>query len=61
VNLPGATVIVGNVEPSQHGTDYLFGALGAMVSAQRTMNNLTFSNATYQYYGECTGFTSPTR
>jgi hypothetical protein len=28
--MPGATVIVGNVEPSQHGTDYLFGGLGAI-------------------------------
>ena len=31
-------------------TDTLFGALGALGSAQATMNNLTFGNAAYQYY-----------
>ncbi|MFZ0209002.1 MAG: hydantoinase B/oxoprolinase family protein, partial [Roseiarcus sp.] len=30
--------------------DTLFGALGALGSAQATMNNLTFGNAAYQYY-----------
>jgi 5-oxoprolinase (ATP-hydrolysing) len=31
-------------------TDTLFGALGALGSAQGTMNNVTFGNARYQYY-----------
>jgi len=31
-------------------TDTLFAALGALGSAQGTMNNLTFGDATYQYY-----------
>jgi 5-oxoprolinase (ATP-hydrolysing) len=45
-----AAVVAGNVETSQHVTDCLFGALGAMASAQGSMNNLTFGNARYQYY-----------
>ncbi|HWJ75024.1 MAG TPA: hydantoinase B/oxoprolinase family protein [Kaistia sp.] len=45
-----AAVVAGNVETSQHVTNALFGALGALSSAQGTMNNLTFGNATYQYY-----------
>jgi 5-oxoprolinase (ATP-hydrolysing) len=45
-----AAVVAGNVETSQAVTDCLFGALGAMASAQGTMNNLTFGNARYQYY-----------
>jgi 5-oxoprolinase (ATP-hydrolysing) len=45
-----AAVVAGNVETSQHITDCLFGALGALASAQGSMNNLTFGNATYQYY-----------
>lgn len=45
-----AAVVAGNVETSQHVTDTLFAALGAMAGAQGTMNNLTFGNATYQYY-----------
>ena len=40
-----AAVVAGNVETSQHVTDCLFGALGAMASAQGSMNNLTFGNA----------------
>jgi 5-oxoprolinase (ATP-hydrolysing) len=43
-------VVAGNVETSQHVTNALFGALGAMANGQGTMNNLTFGNATYQYY-----------
>jgi 5-oxoprolinase (ATP-hydrolysing) len=43
-------VVAGNVETSQHVTNAIFGALGAMANAQGTMNNLTFGNATYQYY-----------
>ena len=45
-----AAVVGGNVETSQAVTDALFGAFGAMASAQGTMNNLTFGNARYQYY-----------
>jgi 5-oxoprolinase (ATP-hydrolysing) len=45
-----AAVVAGNVETSQAVTNCLFGALGALGSAQGTMNNLTFGNATYQYY-----------
>ncbi|MFG1432461.1 hydantoinase B/oxoprolinase family protein [Xanthobacter sp. V2C-8] len=45
-----AAVVAGNVEVSQHVTDCLFGALGALGSAQGTMNNLTFGNARHQYY-----------
>ncbi len=45
-----AAVVAGNVETSQAVTDCLFGALGALASAQGTMNNLTFGNDRYQYY-----------
>ncbi len=43
-------VVAGNVETSQHVTNALFGALGAIANSQGTMNNLTFGNDTYQYY-----------
>ncbi|HEX9905977.1 MAG TPA: hydantoinase B/oxoprolinase family protein, partial [Propylenella sp.] len=43
-------VVAGNVETSQHVTNALFGALGALSSAQGSMNNLTFGNQKYQYY-----------
>ena len=43
-------VVAGNVETSQHVTNALFGALGALSSAQGSMNNLTFGNDEYQYY-----------
>ena len=39
-----AAVVAGNVETSQAVTNTLFGALGALGSAQGTMNNLTFGN-----------------
>jgi len=45
-----AAVVAGNVETSQAVVDALFGALGALGSAQGTMNNLTFGDARYQYY-----------
>jgi 5-oxoprolinase (ATP-hydrolysing) len=45
-----AAVVAGNVETSQHVTNALFAAMGAMANAQGTMNNLTFGNAVYQYY-----------
>ena len=43
-------VVAGNVETSQHVTNALFAALGALAPAQGSMNNLTFGNDTYQYY-----------
>jgi len=45
-----AAVAGGNVETSQAVVDALFGALGVMAAAQGTMNNLTFGNASHQYY-----------
>jgi 5-oxoprolinase (ATP-hydrolysing) len=45
-----AAVVAGNVETSQAVTDTLFGALGALGSAQGTMNNFTWGNARHQYY-----------
>ncbi|KUF10974.1 hydantoinase B/oxoprolinase family protein [Pseudoponticoccus marisrubri] len=45
-----AAVVAGNVETSQHVTNALFGALGAIANSQGTMNNLTFGNDTHQYY-----------
>jgi 5-oxoprolinase (ATP-hydrolysing) len=45
-----AAVVAGNVETSQHVTNAIFGAMGALANAQGTMNNLTFGNQTYQYY-----------
>lgn len=45
-----AAVVAGNVETSQHVTNALFGALGAMSNSEGTMNNLTFGNDTHQYY-----------
>ncbi|WP_116086717.1 hydantoinase B/oxoprolinase family protein [Tropicimonas sp. IMCC34011] len=45
-----AAVVAGNVETSQHVTNALFGALGAMSNSEGTMNNLTFGNDAYQYY-----------
>jgi 5-oxoprolinase (ATP-hydrolysing) len=48
-NYPAA-VVAGNVETSQAVTNALYGALGIMAASQGTMNNLTFGNATYQYY-----------
>ena len=48
--LPPAATVAGNVETSQAITDTLFGALGTLAAAQGTMNNVTFGNATYQYY-----------
>ncbi len=45
-----AAVVAGNVETSQHVTNTLFAALGAMAASQGTMNNLTFGDDRYQYY-----------
>lgn len=45
-----AAVVAGNVETSQHVTNAIFGALGALANSQGTMNNLTFGDHRYQYY-----------
>ncbi|MBC7154970.1 MAG: hydantoinase B/oxoprolinase family protein [Rhodobacteraceae bacterium] len=45
-----AAVVAGNVETSQHVTNAIFGAMGAIANSQGTMNNLTFGNAEFQYY-----------
>ena len=50
-----AAVVAGNVETSQAVTDTLYGALGVLAASQGTMNNLTFGNATYQYYETISG------
>ena len=47
---PGAAVVSGNTELSQAIANALLGAFGACASAQATMNNLTFGDATRQYY-----------
>jgi 5-oxoprolinase (ATP-hydrolysing) len=45
-----AAVVAGNVETSQHVSNAMFAALGALANAQGTMNNLTYGNEKYQYY-----------
>jgi 5-oxoprolinase (ATP-hydrolysing) len=50
-----AAVVAGNVETSTAITNTLFGALGAMASAQNTMNNFTFGNDRWQYYETISG------
>ena len=45
-----AAVVAGNVETSQHVTNTIFGALGAIANSQGTMNNLTLGDDEYQYY-----------
>ncbi|WP_300575325.1 hydantoinase B/oxoprolinase family protein [Phenylobacterium sp.] len=47
---PGAAVVAGNVETSQHVVDALYTALGVMACAQGSMNNFTFGDASRQYY-----------
>jgi 5-oxoprolinase (ATP-hydrolysing) len=47
---PNAAVVAGNTEVSQAVTAALLGALGACASAQATMNNFLFGDATRQYY-----------
>jgi len=47
---PPAAVVAGNVETSQAIVDALMAALGVMAASQGTMNNLTFGDATSQYY-----------
>jgi 5-oxoprolinase (ATP-hydrolysing) len=45
-----AAVVAGNTETSQHVTNCLLMALGALANAQGTMNNLTYGNARHQNY-----------
>ncbi len=45
-----AAVVAGNTETSQHVTNCLLQAFGAMANAQGTMNNLTYGNETFQNY-----------
>ena len=45
-----AAVIAGNTETSQHVTNCLLMALGALANAPGTMNNLTYGNERYQNY-----------
>ena len=52
---PPASVVAGNVETSTCITNALLGALGVMAAGQCTMNNLTFGNATHQYYETISG------
>ena len=54
---PGAAVVAGNTEVSQATCNALFGALGAVASAQATMNNFLFGDATRQYYETICGGT----
>ena len=53
--VPPAAVVAGNVETSQCIVDALFGALGVLAASQGTMNNLTFGDATHQYYETIAG------
>jgi 5-oxoprolinase (ATP-hydrolysing) len=52
---PPAAVVAGNVETSTCVTNALYGALGALASAQPTMNNLTFGDDDHQYYETISG------
>jgi 5-oxoprolinase (ATP-hydrolysing) len=50
-----AAVVAGNVETSQCIVDALYGALGVLAASQGTMNNLTFGDASHQYYETIAG------
>jgi 5-oxoprolinase (ATP-hydrolysing) len=54
---PPAAVVAGNVETSQAVANALFAALGVQAAAQGTMNNLSFGDATRQYYETICGGT----
>ena len=45
-----AAVVAGNVETSQHVTNAMFGAMGALANAQGTMNNLTYRQQALSVY-----------
>ncbi len=47
---PGAAVVAGNVETSQHIVDALYMALGVLANSEGSMNNFTFGDAQRQYY-----------
>ncbi|MEV7889217.1 hydantoinase B/oxoprolinase family protein [Streptomyces sp. NPDC002817] len=47
---PPAAVVAGNVETSQAITGALYAALGVQAEGSGTMNNVTFGNASHQYY-----------
>jgi 5-oxoprolinase (ATP-hydrolysing) len=47
---PGAAVVAGNVETSQHIVDALYMALGALANSEGSMNNFTFGDDQRQYY-----------
>lgn len=47
---PGAAVVGGNVETSQHLVDLLLAALGVRAGSQGTMNNLTFGTRAGPHY-----------
>ena len=55
--LAPAAVVAGNVEVSQAAANALFGAMGVQAAAQGTMNNLSFGNASCQYYETICGGT----
>ena len=50
-----AAVAAGNVETSQCLVDALLGALGKLAGSQGTMNNLSFGDASLQYYETIAG------
>ena len=54
---PGAAVVAGNTEVSQMTCNAVLAALDACASAQATMNNFIFGDATYQYYETICGGT----
>jgi 5-oxoprolinase (ATP-hydrolysing) len=54
---PGRAVVAGNTEVSQMTANALLAALDACASAQATMNNLLFGDATRQYYETICGGT----
>ena len=54
---PGAAVVAGNTEVSQMTCNAVLAALNACASAQATMNNVLFGDATYQYYETVCGGT----
>jgi 5-oxoprolinase (ATP-hydrolysing) len=47
---PGAAVVAGNVETSQHIVDALYMALGILANSEGSMNNFTFGDEQRQYY-----------
>ncbi len=47
---PGAAVVAGNVETSQHIVDALYMALGVLANSEGSMNNFTFGDEARQYY-----------